>query len=530
MKMMNKLEHKGHIVHFVTAFRTGTDRNKPQHHIITEWADGGNLDDLWEQRPKPTLSSATVKSITNQLLGIAEAFNVAHNLRSGQRFTGASYRHGDLKPANILWFTPKPRDSDSIGTLKIGDWGEARNKKFATAFRYTRTSSRSSTVRYQPPEEEIGVSSMIPGSEDYRRSRLYDMWALGCITLEFIAWILYGRSGQNKLNDSIRNDSRFERVDAPYYQVEQKGAETVAWVHKVVKYWIEHMKSDSACQVGSTALGNLLEIVEENLLVINLPRTGGTFDLNNTYRSSAITSEIEKVVTTVEGTPTNRDNQDGGSANVPTFKVVPPPEENGITPEHQRIIPLRGGPVRIRADELCNRLSNLINSEDDEAYWSTTSDKVAPDVPPSLYTRKSPHAGARKIDLSQVDYGEGYNDAKRWGSIVDNHFTSKVFSSVELDPSKYPITTKLCKQCQNFREECLSLTLSTLYDVIELKKRAEDKSCDLCNLLWHVCHREGADQWPEVTFERHIKVDSALTMDGSEMPVLSICRLPGQIV
>jgi serine/threonine protein kinase len=70
MEKMNKLDYKGHIVHFVTAFRRG---NPKEHYLITEWADGGNLRNLWNARPNPKLNAATLKSVIGQLLGIAEA-------------------------------------------------------------------------------------------------------------------------------------------------------------------------------------------------------------------------------------------------------------------------------------------------------------------------------------------------------------------------------------------------------------------------------------------------------------------------
>lgn len=114
-------DHKGHIVHFVTAFRRG-DREHPERYLITEWADGGNLDNLWKSMPKPQLTEITTRAVAQQILGLAEAFNAAHNLISGDVTTDASYRHGDLKPANILWSKPKDGDTkDFIGILEICD-------------------------------------------------------------------------------------------------------------------------------------------------------------------------------------------------------------------------------------------------------------------------------------------------------------------------------------------------------------------------------------------------------------------------
>ncbi len=52
--------------------------------------------------------------------------------------TGPSFRHGDWKPANIPWFRDKD-DKDAIGTLKIDDWGLA--KEHATIIAVNKTSA-----------------------------------------------------------------------------------------------------------------------------------------------------------------------------------------------------------------------------------------------------------------------------------------------------------------------------------------------------------------------------------------------------
>jgi serine/threonine protein kinase len=129
-----------------------------------------------------------VKDSVKQLLGLARALCEAHYPR-----TKPIFRHGDLKPENILWF--KGGDGE-IGTLKIADWGLARQHNLETEHR-SRTSTGSGTRRYEPPEEETGegiwANSLTPGQADpkqqKKRSRLYDVWAMGCITLEFL-WVI----------------------------------------------------------------------------------------------------------------------------------------------------------------------------------------------------------------------------------------------------------------------------------------------------------------------------------------------------
>lgn len=190
---MNTL-NQDHIVRFISAFRWG----KPDalgYYLIFEWADGGNLHDFWKATPKPEPTASLVKAVVTQLLGLAQALSAAHYLTDGGAYSGASYRHGDLKPANILWF----RDgSDQIGKLKICDWGEAKNHILATEMRRSNTSAKFGTRRYEAPEIVTGLESNFLGrpddQPDMRRSRLCDVWAMGCIMLECIVWLLYGHS------------------------------------------------------------------------------------------------------------------------------------------------------------------------------------------------------------------------------------------------------------------------------------------------------------------------------------------------
>jgi serine/threonine protein kinase len=59
-----------------------------------------------------------LSSVLKQLHGLSDTFKKTHI---------SGYRHGDSKPANILWF----RDGEGFGTLKMGDWGDAKITKHA---------------------------------------------------------------------------------------------------------------------------------------------------------------------------------------------------------------------------------------------------------------------------------------------------------------------------------------------------------------------------------------------------------------
>lgn len=88
-------------------------------------------------------------------------------------------RHGDIKPANILWFLDDPGGKDGKGVLKIADFSIA---EFTTQNAVSRKHVANSRF-YHPPET---------GFSDPVISPSYDMWSLGCVYLEFIAWYFGG--------------------------------------------------------------------------------------------------------------------------------------------------------------------------------------------------------------------------------------------------------------------------------------------------------------------------------------------------
>jgi serine/threonine protein kinase len=355
LAMMNTL-HQDHIVRFITAFRRGSSE-MPEYYLMFEWADGGNLHDLWRTIPEPSLTAPTVKWVIRQLHGLAKALSAVHCPKSAQGDTGASWRHGDLKPENILWFRDDNRDR--IGTLKIGDWGEAKSHKMATAMRQSNTTARYGTRRYEPPECQIGVGSTHPGQGGMRRSRLYDIWSFGCITLETIVWLLYGNTGLRKFSKSMN--------ESPFYQVKQRGKIRSAEVHDVVVSWINYISQDAACHPGVTALGDLLELVQRGLLVVTLPELCSV--RNNTLAQAEAEAGIPKInVTLAEDEP-----------GIPTINVTLAEEIEANNAE-MHPGPSIKIPSRYRADELRDKLELIEHEDEVDGYWSTQRELPMPDI------------------------------------------------------------------------------------------------------------------------------------------------------
>lgn len=223
-----------------------------RHYFMFPWADGGCLRDLYEKCPQPQLEASLIKDIVQQIAGLADALWALHNYKGE-----GSYRHGDLKPENILIFG----DSTKVGTWKIADMGLAKHHVAATAARGP-TTTRHGTPYYEPPEAYLNTSAA--------RSRLYDVWSMGCITLELIIWLLYGHKELVEfirgMHDSVGNAS-------PYWEYDKELK--LARVHPRVATYIAKIKKEPECR-KSTAICDLIQLVETKLLIVPLRQDNRT--------------------------------------------------------------------------------------------------------------------------------------------------------------------------------------------------------------------------------------------------------------
>lgn len=466
---MNRLNEK-HIVWFITAFTHG-DGDDKEHYVVFEWADGGNLGDLWKKYREPELSEPQVKWVVEQLHGLAQALDAAHYLDRVQ-----SYRHGDLKPANILWFL----DGSGYGTLKIGDWGEAKNHTQITSLR-PNTTGRPSTRRYQPPEVR---DAPLTEGERHVRSRLYDIWSFGCITLEFIIWLVYGWDQLNRFNNAFSDT---------YYVGESPSHK----VHDEVLKWMNHLAKYDLFRPGKSALGDLLQIVRTGLLVVQLPENGGA--------KPGTVEETEVGVTITVAEPAE------------------PIAVNGSAPERKE---------RLRADQLEHRLKDIVQVERRPGYWyqaQALKPPVISDRSQNLLVSPTPKQGVGSLSASlrnKTDYGHPPLDPGHWKYIIDNKLSATLLSKLDCSILKQsPMAVKLCIDCQGFRKRLGDMPAGILYNIQKLQENAKAKACDLCCLLWQACESV-VDQKLESIQVR--MADSTLSFGQAKNPALVLCQDNGK--
>jgi serine/threonine protein kinase len=517
VRVLEKMKCLGHdhIVRFLTAFRHGEGEGQSlDHYICFEWASGGNLADLWDEDPQPRLSGPLIRSVVQQLRGLAQALNAIHYFRGPDgETTEASFIHGDIKPKNILWF----RDGGEIGTLKLADWGEATvygadGDKANTATRHN-TTGKLGTRRYEPPEVETGLNIDDSGITKIGRSRLYDTWSFGCFSLEFIIWLLHGTEGLKKFRHDSVGD--YGLADS-FYEINH---ERRAKVHGVVTYWIDHLEKDALCKYESSALGDLLDIVRNGLLVVKLPQGGGgsrtqvktypRFILQGQDKSEdERTKHISHETVTVEYVSV----ADG----MPTIVITNAPSSL----VHQNDAPLSVAALeRFRAVELVENLDRVCQKNQSDQYWFQAAPRCP--MPPKYRNRTSLVKIPRQV---RGNYDCPDLDPEDWQFRLDNEFAVKIFEQLvasDVLPPASPahVTDHLCDKCRDFQGDVWSPFFSMTYETELLYQNTASRSCDLCALLSRVCQDNASATHSSVGFERR---NSTIRMTNVRLPVLSL--------
>jgi len=186
----------------------GTYKYHGQYHLMFPWADC-DLVGFWSKaRPNPKTDDDTAGWLIHQCRGLADALGSIHRyptntddsiLRHDSESSARDPqqpnpgikmlygRHGDIKPANILWFPKDPHDpkpQDPLGILKLSDFGIAEFSSQTSV--PTSRGMIPNTRPYCAPEilvccdPEATVHSM------------NDIWSLGCVYLECVAWYYGG--------------------------------------------------------------------------------------------------------------------------------------------------------------------------------------------------------------------------------------------------------------------------------------------------------------------------------------------------
>ncbi|CAH0058676.1 unnamed protein product [Clonostachys solani] len=195
---------------------------------------------------KPELGKDFLVWAVGQLFGLMDAIRMMHDL---------GLRHGDLKPENILCFPDSSQPGAIPVRLVITDVGLSKAHEKSTSERKEQlreaTTTTVSTTRYQPPELKM------QRTEDHVLPRCFDVWSAGCIFMEFLVWMLYGKK------ELLTFTRKTESVE--YWEKDDKCFK----VRKVVCEQLHAMTQDENC-TNDPALVGLADLIKNNFLIIDV--------------------------------------------------------------------------------------------------------------------------------------------------------------------------------------------------------------------------------------------------------------------
>ena len=481
-------------------------------YFMFPWANGGSLRDFWEATPEQTPNADIIRQAVEQFRGLADALYHLHNFvgetiaQDGKVSTmkipnvkvqgedavvmdeasNQSIRHGDLKPENILRFLSDETSMDKqthLGVLKLADMGLAKRHVTATQDRKCLTSTRYSTILYEAPEAVTAL-------EGQGRSRLYDIWSMGCIILELIIWILYGNKALNEFYKQLKGDSQ----ETQYFEIREDGKR--AQVHRVVCQWMDHIqKTDPECTQDS-AIRDLLDLVRTKLLVVDL----------SPHRPTLLEGRPGPHL----APPDNREDKRNYRATSESFLRFLDEIQSNLRDENYVLTGKGRQNVRLPV-----KASSSFLSESDARRREQT--------PIANIQVQSEHSTNVSMGKTvRADYTLPPLEA--WEFPVDNTFADEVLAQLghQAMQPQVSVPATLCDRCKNLNFWVGGFAIE--YRVLDLKERS--KICDFCRMLWGVCTKAGAIKGPNVRFER---IESTLRLSVSQsLPVLSIFRSPGK--
>ncbi|KAJ8133056.1 hypothetical protein O1611_g567 [Lasiodiplodia mahajangana] len=471
LEKMKQFPHE-HLIQIIAYYEIGE-----QKYFLFPWAKYGNLRNYWQSND-PSLSHDNLTWFFSQLAGLAGAIQQLHDK--------GGCRHGDIKPQNILCFEGTGPGTTSYQVrLVIADVGLARVHEDATLLRQGVTTTKSYTVMYSGPEVE---------PNDKPRSRLYDVWSMGCTYLEFVIWLLFGQAGLNQFQEAIGGISQ----RGTFYDF-QPGRNSTPRVHPTVSYLIKHIRNDPRCS-DNTALRRLVDLISTRLLIVPLPMAPPKLSGSTSFPSDPKPDHHPKIL--VRG---------------PTFRPVASDD----------------GPVRATATEMYDVLTRIkedILSKRHKIIGEPTATVELPQYNSTLEL-PSPSVGALNVGVrnlqavsqpwqrrpvDKVANSPELNDD--WEYIPDNDLGGEVFEQPNSSPTLLARgqASTLCSRCSSLSLWSASCAFADTLRGLEQKMNY----CALCRLLHSQCIQ--ANMFQNGKLLRFSRASSYLKIDGYEQPIVSL--------
>ncbi|KAI8623798.1 HET-domain-containing protein [Xylariaceae sp. FL1651] len=447
-----------HLIKPIAAYEAG-----PHQCFLFPWAKGGNLRDYWRNVDGPSPSQIVrdeelVSWTLFQMRGLCHCLKLLWDLNC---------RHGDLKPENIL-------HTGGRENFLIADVGLSKIHTDVTEKRNLSSSMKYGTRRYEAPEIYMKSRKVI--------SRDYDIWSMGVLLFEWLAWLVYGneKCGLQKLS-LINNLAHFWESSGTEFQVAEAAQNL--------------MKEMASILSQDTALGELLELIRTRLLVVALVSDQGSLEIGRA-KASELYISINRICERAESDPSYRFDRKIWSRRGPS--------ESGPTldlPERLRQPAEIGAPSASEDsnDDLVGKHDyGNIPSISVELVDSKLSQKLPP-LPPDEYNNRQ----SKQFDDD-------------WESKADNTFARSVLDQVNW-AAWMPTATEtiMCESCKTMN--VWTAGFQRRYNILELK--ASSETCRICALMYESLLNNGVEASSEAEV---VRVESTLKITSSGKPIISL--------
>lgn len=184
LNMIDNLKHPN-ILPLLAAYQHGDKYN-----MIFPYAER-NLKNYWETK-EPPRSPDSIMEFLGEIFALAAGLGSIHKIESTNETNHCGY-HRDIKPTNILNTGKK---------FMIADFGLAL---FRPLTYHDTCKSNSSGVDFN-----WGLSTYRApecGGNRMKASRASDIWSLGCVFAEVLAFLIWGKAGPKKFSDMRKEET-----------------------------------------------------------------------------------------------------------------------------------------------------------------------------------------------------------------------------------------------------------------------------------------------------------------------------------
>lgn len=306
---------------------------------------------------------------------------------------------------------------------------------------------------------------------------------MGCVFFEAIIWLLYG--SQTHVGFSEKTTAA-NTQGSPYWT--RRGENAV--LSDMASIWITYvLRNDPECQgpKGSTAMGDLLRIVKENLLVVRLPANSDITQDGCRTNAETLLAELKKILDRAETDDayafTGKDRS----------KVKEPPQVGVVNSELGFQVPPRSrqelsvNDARGRGPPSNPRTSRVLEPHS-HGHYTRSVDAKWIYVPDDVFAKKF-------IEKHASEYHELF---------------------------RFP-ESAICTECDQLDFERTGEVFRR--KMRDLRNMLGGEKCSLCVALYHKGIKAGVELADELVLER---IAAGLKIAGKPETIYRVCQSPGK--